>query len=78
MITDIFFWISVVTTLLSVGLLIFSIWQYKDSQKEKEKTKAQVKVWMQDANGISTGLKRIVTDNLTGRFGTTNDVCNAI
>lgn len=40
--------------------------------------KAQVKVWMQDANGVSNALNRIVVDNLQHRYSTTNDVCNAV
>lgn len=33
---------------------------------------------MQDANGISQALTRIVQDNLSQRYSTTNDVCNAV
>jgi len=75
---DFFFWWSVVSTILSIILLCFSIWQYQKGQNQEEKIKAQVKVWMQDANGLSIGLKRIVGDNLAKRYSTTNDVCNAI
>lgn len=72
------FWWSIVSTLVGVILLIISVWQYWKSRSMEVKLKAQVKVWMQDANGISTALNRIVGDNLQNRYQTTNDVCNAI
>ncbi len=69
---------SVVTTILSIILAGIAIWQFKEGQKQEDRIKAQVKVWMQDANGISQGMKRIISDNLAGRYGSTNDVCNAV
>ena len=75
---DFFFWWSVVSTSISIILLAFSIWQYWVGRSKNEKSQAQTKVWMQDANGISEGLRRIVVDNLGGRYSSTNDVCNAI
>ncbi|MES2087385.1 MAG: hypothetical protein V4467_00125 [Patescibacteria group bacterium] len=72
------FWWSVVSTILSVILLCASVWQYSKAQNQEEKTKSQVKVWMQDASGLSQALSRIVSDNLSGRYHSTNDVCNAI
>jgi hypothetical protein len=44
---DFFFWWSIVSTLLSLALLCFSIWQYMKGRSYEEKVKAQVKVWMQ-------------------------------
>lgn len=73
-----FFWWSVVSTIIGIALLIFSVWQYLSGRSKEERLKAQVKVWMQDANGISTSLNRVVIDNLQKRFSTTNDVCNAV
>src|SRR5262249_33446386 len=70
--------VSVVSTVLNVILIGASIWLLGQSNNEREKTKAQVKIWMQHASGISNGLVRIVQDNLTGRYGSTNDVCNAV
>ena len=63
---------------MGLGLLCFSIWQYKDGKNQSEKIKAQVKVWMQDANGIRTALQRIVRDNLDGRYSSTNDMGNTV
>ncbi|HQT82558.1 MAG: hypothetical protein B7W98_01550 [Parcubacteria group bacterium 20-58-5] len=75
---NLFFWWSIVSTVLGVLLLAGTIWQYLTARNEREKTKAQVKVWMQDANGVSQSLSRIVSDNLAGRYSSTNDVCNTI
>ncbi len=75
---DFFFWWSVVSTILSVIFLGVSIWQIVDGRKQKERSNAQVKIWMQDANGITQALGRIIQDNLGGRYSSTNDVCNTI
>lgn len=75
---NIFFWWSIVTTILSILFLIVSIWQYFEGLKQKERNTAQVKVWMQGANGVSLSLQRIVQDNLSKRYSSTNDVCNAV
>lgn len=75
---DIFFWWSIISTLIGLILALVSIWQYWSSRSQKEKMKAQVKVWMQDANGISQALNRIVSDNLYKRYSSTNDVCNSV
>lgn len=77
-INQLFFWWSILSTLLSVIFIIVSIWQYFKSKTQEDKNKAQVKVWMQDANGISQALNRIVNDNLYRRYTSTNDVCNAV
>ena len=75
---DFLFWWSVVSTILGVLLLCFSIWQYKEGENQKEKIKAQVKVWMQQANGLQQSLNRVVNDNLNKRYSSTDDVCNTI
>ncbi len=77
-IQDFLFWWSIVSTIIGVILLCFSIWQYLAGKNQAEKIKAEVKVWMQDANGISQSLTRIVQDNLGKRYSSTNDVCNAV
>lgn len=75
---DIFFWWSVVSTLLSLIFLFTSLWQYFESKKQQAQHKSQVKIWMQDANGVHWGLQRIVQDNLDKRYSTTNDMANAV
>jgi hypothetical protein len=72
------FWWSVISTLISIVLAIFSVVQYKNAKNKEEKLNSQVKVWMQSANGISQSLQRIVSDNLNGRYSSTNDMGNTI
>jgi hypothetical protein len=75
---DFFFWWSIISTIFGGIFLVLSIWQYWKSESEKGKNNAQVKVWMQEANGLSQALQRIISDNLAGRYSTPNDVCNSI
>ncbi|MEN9647217.1 MAG: hypothetical protein RLY57_21 [Candidatus Parcubacteria bacterium] len=75
---DFFFWWSIISTLIGFLFVIFSVWQYWVGKNQEEKNKAQVKIWMQDANGISSALQRIVKDNLDGRYSSTNDMANSI
>ncbi len=75
---DFFFWWSVISTVIGILLLIVSIWQYFKAKAQENKVQAQVKVWMQDANGIGGALNRIVVDNASGRYSSANDVCNAV
>jgi len=75
---DFFFWWSVVSTIISIILLAFSIQQYVEGRKQKERSNAQVKIWMQDANGITQALLRIIKDNIDKRYSSADDVCNAI
>lgn len=76
--TNFFFWWSVVSTIISIILIGFSIWQYLKARYSEERGRAQVKIWMQDANGISQGLVRIVQDNLDNRYTSTNDMANSV
>lgn len=62
---DFFFWTSIITTLLSIGLLCFSIWQYQQAEIERQKGDAQVKIWMQDAKGLHDGLQKMAVDCMT-------------
>lgn len=71
---NIIFWWSVISTVLSVVFLGVSIWQIVDGRKQKERSNAQVKIWMQDANGIVQGLARMIQIN----YSTTEDIKNSI
>jgi hypothetical protein len=80
---DFFLWTSVITTIFSVILLGFSIWQYLSGKSEKEKSDAQVKIWMEEANGIYKGLGAIYVNSLhSGRgdntYSSVNDVGMAV
>jgi cadmium resistance protein CadD (predicted permease) len=72
---DFFFWASIVSTILGFFFICVSIWQYWQGHSLEEKNKAQVKVWMQDANGIVTALKGITRAKYsTDKFSSINDV----
>lgn len=73
-----FTWWSIIATLIGIILLCFSIWQFLESRNKEKTKKAQVKVWMQEANGLREALGRIIADNLSGRYSSTNDVCNTV
>lgn len=75
---DFFFWWSVVSTIIGIILLCFSVHEKVTASSEKQRKKDQVKIWMQDANGISLALLRIVQDNLGKRYSSTNDMANAV
>ncbi len=75
---DFFFWWSVVSTVIGIGLLCISIWQTLEAKNAAKRSIAQVKIWMQEANGLQIGLTRIVQDNLDKRYSTTSDIANAI
>lgn len=71
-------WWSIISTIIGIILTWFSIWQYLAWKSQERKTNAQIKIWMQEANGISIWLTRIVQDNLSGRYSSTNDIANSI
>lgn len=75
---DFFFWMSLVTSLLSLIFVGIAVWQYWENKSQIKKINAQVKVWMQDANGLQQALQRIVQDNIQGRYSSTNDMGNAV
>lgn len=75
---DFFFWWSIFSTLTGFMFVVISVWQYWSNQSQLEKNKAQIKVWMQDANGIRNALQRIVRDNLDKKYTSTNDMGNAV
>lgn len=79
---DFFFWVSILTTFSSFIFLIASIWQYLHGKAEKEKSSAQVKIWMEEANGITASLKNIGVNAIAGttvaHYTTVNDVGLAV
>lgn len=69
---------SVVSTVIGVILLIVSVGLTVKTWLDSKNKKVQVKIWMQDANGISNALQRVVSDNLEGRYSSTKDMGNTI
>jgi high-affinity Fe2+/Pb2+ permease len=79
---DFFFWSSIIMTVISLILVGFSIWQYLSVQSEKKKGDAQVKIWMQSAQGLDTALRTISVNTMnhasTRQYSSVNDVGMAI
>jgi signal transduction histidine kinase len=80
---DFFFWISIFSTVASIVLLFFSIWQYLVGKSEKEKNSAQIKIWMEGANGLhqslrTIGISAISQSGMTSKYSSVNDVGLAI
>ena len=72
------FWWSAISTVIGVALLCVTLWQTKATRDEKKRNTSQVKILMQDANGISLAMQRVIQDNLGGRYTSTNDMANTI
>jgi hypothetical protein len=71
------FWWSIASTGIGVILGYASIYQYFQARKEAEKQKAQVKIWMQSAYGISDGLMKIYVNCTNNKFSSPLDVGHA-
>ncbi len=63
--------INVVLTIVSVGLAV-AAW------KENQNKKSQVKIWMEQANGVQQGLQNIIDDKWRGLYSGVNDITNAV
>jgi hypothetical protein len=79
------FWWSVISTIIAIATTIGSVWllcisikQATQAESEKNRKKDQVKIWMQHAEGISKGMRRIVNCNLDSRYSSVKDVANSI
>lgn len=72
------FWYSIISTLISLILLIISVGLAVKTWLDAQNKKMQVKIWMQDANGIQLALSRMIADNLAKRYSSTDDMANAI
>lgn len=72
------FWWSIISTIVGITLLIGDVVLLVLNRKEKDHKKNQVKIWQQDANGISQGLKRIVIDVNQNNYSGVKDVASAV
>jgi Rps23 Pro-64 3,4-dihydroxylase Tpa1-like proline 4-hydroxylase len=75
---QIIFWYSIISTVVGLILLVISVGLTVKAWLDAQNKKMQVKIWMQDANGIQQALSRIIRDNLDKRYSSTNDMANAI
>ena len=77
-INNLTFWWSILSSLVNLILLIVSVALAVYTWRETQNKKGQVKIWMNDANGVQQSLQRIIIDNLQRRYTTTNDMANAV
>ncbi len=70
---SIYFWWSIFSTLIAVGLLVWDIWQLASNRKENDLHKAQVKLWQHHASGLLHGIIAIIQEP----FSSVNDIKNA-
>lgn len=75
---DFFTWFSIVSLIINVVLIVYSYGLYIASKKEKESRNAQVKIWMQYANGITHGLQRITANFLENLWTKKEDITGAV
>jgi hypothetical protein len=75
---DFFTWFSIVSLIINVILIVYSYGLYVASKKEKESRNAQVKIWMQYANGITHGLQRITANFLENLWTKKEDITGAV
>lgn len=73
-----FFWFSVVSVVLNIALLVWGYGQVVSNRKDKEQKNAQVKIWMQSADGVNQALQRIIQDKWQGLYSSIHDVVNAV
>jgi hypothetical protein len=68
------FWWSVVSTLVGIILIGITVWQVVTAHYENKRKKDQVKIWQENANAISQGLKRIVAGVEDGYYTSIRDI----
>lgn len=75
---DFYFWASIVSLVINIVLILVSVGLFVANRKEKERRNAQVKIWMQDARGISEGIQRIINNKWQGLYSSVKDVVNSV
>src|ERR1700722_3745271 len=70
--------LEVVSLCVNVILIAISLGLAIDAWRERQRSKSQVKIWMEQANGIQQALQRIIDDKWRGLYGHVNDMASAI
>lgn len=71
-------WFAIISLAINVILIIISVALFVANWKADKKSKSQVKIWMESANGVHTGLRRIVDDKWANLYTSVSDVVNAV
>ena len=75
---DFYFWFSIVSFVINIILTMAGVALWVGNRQEKQRRNAQVKIWMQIANGISQALARIIQDKWSKLYSEAQDVVNAV
>lgn len=70
--------INIASLVINIVLIIVSVSLAVASWKDSQNKKSQVKIWMEQANGVQQGLQNIIEDKWRGLYSGVNDITNAI
>ena len=71
-------WVSVVSVIINIVLIIISVGLAVDAWHERKRRNSQVKIWMEQANGVNQALIRIVQDKWHNLYSSVSDIPNVI
>src|ERR1700733_8986601 len=71
-------WFSVVSLAINVVLIVISVSLVVVARQERQRRNSQVKIWMEQANGVSQALIRIIQDKWHGLYTSVNDITNSV
>ncbi len=71
-------WFSIASLVLNVLLIVLSVALAVNSWKADKRSKSQVKIWMEQANGLNQALLRIIQNKWAGLYSTVADVTNSV
>ena len=71
-------WFSIASIVLNVLLIMLSVGLAVNSWKANNRNKSQVKIWMEQANGLNQALLRIIWNKWENLYSTVTDVTNSV
>lgn len=69
---------TIVSLAVNVVLIVISVALAVVGWKDKRSSKSQVKIWMEQANGIQQALQRIIDDKWRGLYSNVDGITNAV
>lgn len=71
-------WLSIVSLLINIVLIVYSWGLLVASRRDNEHKLAQIKIWMNAANGVCQALQRVISDKWNGYYSDKQDVINSV
>ena len=71
-------WFSIVSLAINVILAVVSVYFIVVGIQANRRSKAQVKIWLEQANGVNQALLRIIQDKWNNLYSSVSDITNAI